>query len=802
MNTMQENQQNPPADQHTAAVPQFKYFPFFNSRQAAFVIALLAVLFYSPSYFNEYALDDGITIHQNDHVIRGVRGIKDILTKDLYHGFYRRMNAKDQLQGGRYRPLSAISFAIEQEIIGPYRTGYYMFTEDLNKNGKLDNHKVFYRQNSQTAQNYEYNYFTDLDNDGVAQAHECYTCWDLNKNFTNDTAEDLNVDGVFNEVDCQVYGASVRHFNNIWLYALACLLVFHLLSVYIFRERQDLAFLAALLFTIHPVHSEVVANVRGRDDIFSMIFIALTFIFAFRYVDRRSLRSLVAAAVFFFLACMSKEYAPVLYLLVPCMFYIFRGDKFQSRNLLAPFLVFLFTALIMILIDVRALHFWPIQYVTFLLIAVVFCPLILLLFRNAMKAGGTPALMISLYIAGIFYLVLRLHATNFEPGVPDTEILNNPYLLATGEEKLATKIYGMLVYLRLSVFPHPLVSDYSWASIAYRKFSDWDFILSLALHIILLVTCIYYASKKHAAGFALLLYLCFLLPVSNLFFPTGIMMMESNLFHASLGICILLAMASIWLLDYFSLRSFTARRAVLMILLCIVIVLCGAKAWERSRDWKNDVTLFLKDVHTAPNSVLVLGNAGARWIDLADTREITGFSIPGQDTTRFNDYNGTLRITSEEMQEGGYETKREAALYRGIGYLQRAVDLHPRYVNGYLNLGLAYFKLRREQDAILNWKFAEHMYPDNPYLRNYYGVFSDILNERGSKAFRAGNYKEARDAFKKWTIVQPKNAQAWYSLAGVYFNLGQKENTRAALNRSLENDPSFDEAKKMMKMVE
>src|SRR3954469_10914123 len=91
--------------QPVPSLPAYRIFPFFNTNQAAFLIILLAIVFYSPSLNNEYALDDGIIIHQNKHVIKGVRGIKDILTHDTYHAFYERMNATDQLQGGRYRPL-------------------------------------------------------------------------------------------------------------------------------------------------------------------------------------------------------------------------------------------------------------------------------------------------------------------------------------------------------------------------------------------------------------------------------------------------------------------------------------------------------------------------------------------------------------------------------------------------------------------------------------------------------------------------------------------------------------------------
>ncbi len=85
--------------------------------------------------------------------------------------------------------------------------------------------------------------------------------------------------------------------------------------------------------------------------------------------------------------------------------------------------------------------------------------------------------------------------------------------------------------------------------------------------------------------------------------------------------------------------------------------------------------------------------------------------------------NGTLKITDEEVKQGGYRNKREAALYKGIKFLKHAIELHPRYVNGYLNLGLAHFKLRKDFEALYYWKMAERLYPNNPYLRNYYMVY-------------------------------------------------------------------------------
>src|SRR4051812_10788816 len=140
----------------------FKYFSFLNQKIAMIIIGIVGFVFYITSINGEYALDDGIIIHQNDHVIKGIRGIKGIMTRDAYESFYRRMCATDQLAGGRYRPLSVVSFAIEQQFITPYRTGLYMKVEDSNHNGVYDKDLVSYTSPcGRPETNYEYNDFID-----------------------------------------------------------------------------------------------------------------------------------------------------------------------------------------------------------------------------------------------------------------------------------------------------------------------------------------------------------------------------------------------------------------------------------------------------------------------------------------------------------------------------------------------------------------------------------------------------------------------------------------------------------------
>lgn len=863
----------------------FKYFPFLNPRLAMIIVGIVGFVFYITSINGEYALDDGIIIHQNDHVIKGVRGIKDILTKDAYESFYRRMCATDQLAGGRYRPLSVVSFAVEQEFIQPYRTGLYMKVEDSNRNGVLDKDVMvsYTSPCGRPETNYEYNDFIDANGDGVVQPTECYNCWDLNKNFKNEWDEDLNVDGIFNEVDCQVYGAKVRHFNNIWTFALGCMLLYLVFSRYIFRTDQDLAFLSALLFTMHPIHSEAIANVKSRDEIFSLIFVSLTFFYSFRYIETKTIRDIIIASIMFLLALLSKEYAVMLIMLVPLAMYSFTENEVDLKKYFTSKLALRIGTILGVLVLAAVMHklvlegliglnksiaraitfvvvvigsvaavknmnesklmkrlekfSFTTEIVNLLIVAGSFiicaaCMLILkrnfdmlppspqprtinsfwafpflyigviyLLLSKSIRQSKFVNLMFWFGFTMLFYLGMRLVAVKLKPGVPDTEILNNPYLLANGEERFATKGYVLLKYLRLQLFPHPLSSDYSYNTIEYRHFSSPDFILSMIVHILIMYYAVVLTIRKHILGFALMTYILFALMIGNVLMDIGATMGERLIFHSSIGFCIGIAYAMLWALEKLQSASINARRAALALAVLIIGFLFGAKTWERNWDWKNDVTLFLKDVKTMPHSVLVLGNAGARWVDLADTKEVTGKNIPGQDSTRFNDYNGTLHITDEEVKEGGYKDKREAALFKGIKFLKHAVELHPRYVNGYLNLGLASFKLHNDFDALYYWKNAERLYPNNPYLRNYYGVFANDLKTRGVTAFNRGRMDSAAMAYNKWALLTPGDAEAWYNLGGAYFNQGKFALAKQSWERALAINPNYNEVKQVLKRI-
>jgi hypothetical protein len=79
-------------------------------------------------------------------------------------------------------------------------------------------------------------------------------------------------------IEKSLFGESalVSHTINLALYLATCLLIFFLIKR-IFPDKVDMALFAALLFTVHPIHTEVVASIKNRDEILALLFMLLAF---------------------------------------------------------------------------------------------------------------------------------------------------------------------------------------------------------------------------------------------------------------------------------------------------------------------------------------------------------------------------------------------------------------------------------------------------------------------------------------------------------------------------------------------
>ncbi|MCD6010569.1 MAG: bacteriophage receptor, outer rane subunit [Flavipsychrobacter sp.] len=711
--------------------PTGKKYSLYDFKVQAVILGVIAFVFYFNSFFNEFAHDDGIVIVKNEYVQEGLSGIPKIMTRDAYDSYYRQLNTSNQLSGGRYRPLSIVTFAIEQQFMGT-----------------IDEDKI----------------------DSVLKENIAY--------------------GVKGKQEQQLIKAMhVRHVFNVLWYIASIAILLYFLRMVVFKNQPIIAFIAALIFTIHPIHTEVVANVKSRDEIMSLLFMCLTFIFAFRFEEKRKeMKWMLAGLVSYFLTFLSKEYALTTVVLLPMAFYTFRNFSFKRSVMTAfPYMVvaFIYVALrIYVLyfsnndmeyqilnasilkrpgladavesLSQTALNAFPFLVGITALLCIFYYSLAEINDKTEGKVFKTNVILLLpfMFFAGLYLLVL----VGAVPGLnsnAEKEVLNNPYIFAVGNQKLATEIATSLNYLKLLIFPHPLSADYSYNSIPYKDFSNVWVLLSLLVHGIIAAVAVMYSKKRHVLGFAAAFYLLHLMLVCNIFFEIGATMGERLIYHSSVGF----AIAAAWLLwkGFEKIQPAAVGQKALAVVLGVIVVFAGIKTVARNAAWKNDGTLFLADLETVPNSVLVCANVAASYITLAD---------------------------------GKSEQQRKDYLNKSIELLNHALSIHPDMVASYMNRGIAYYKLGDMDRAKANLDSVKHRYPSYPTLPGIYRLIADDYMKKGWSEYGSkGQYVEAVNVFKKGIAIDSTNPDLWYNLGGAYYSNMQYTEAIEAWRVSLQLKP-------------
>ena len=431
------------------------------------IIILLSFVLYGQTMWYDYALDDSIVIKKNEFTKQGTKGIGDILSNDTFVGFFGKQ--KNLVAGGRYRPLSVVTFAIEYQMFG-LRPG-------------------------------------------------------------------------------------ISHFINILLYAMTGILLFRILSYFFSKYSPKkwylgMPFLTTIIFLAHPVHTEVVANIKGRDEIMTFLGSLLALWYTLKYLDSKQKKYLFYSGLSFFLAFLSKENTVTFLLVIPLSVYFFTNHKLKD-NLIS---------------------------------------------------------LLPLLASTIVFLVIRQAILGSFSAPVAKELLNNPFLNATNGEKFATIFYTFLIYLKLLIFPHPLTYDYYPKQIPIIGWGDIRAWGSLLLYFVLGIYAIVQMKKKSIISFSIIFFIATLSVVSNLVFPVGTFMNERFIYISSLGFVLIVAYFLSEKLPSL-IKDSKIYVSVTTVFIAVLLLAFTAKSIARNQAWKDDYTLFTTDVDVSTNSAK--GNAAA-----------------------------------------------------------------------------------------------------------------------------------------------------------------------------------------------
>ena len=467
------------------------------------IIIALALLCYANTLTLHFALDDRMVILESQYTIKGGwESVKSIFTEDTFSGYFG--SDKSIVAGGRYRPMSQLTYMIEFQLFGK---------NIREKIGDLDDY-----YNLHKAENEAYFYETPLP----------FVC----------------------------------HLMNMLYFILLCLLLYEVLSR-IFPQftgekwYQSLPFLAVLLFAVHPIHTEAVANVKGRDEIFAMLGAVTALLCSLKYVDTRKWYWLILCFLAFTFGIFSKENTITFLAVMPLSLYYYKNDKKR-----------------------------PVDYFITL---------------------------IPMLLGSVFFIWARAQVLGgMMPADTTSNILNNPFVHSTRAQEIATTLITWGIYLKLLFFPHPLTHDYYPHQITITDFSNPLVWLILIGCLALIVYGIWNLRKKSVPAYAILFFVLTFSITSNLFFNVGTFMNERFVFMPSAGFTLLVG----WWIYLLATSKTVVLQKTSVGITCLICLLLGIKTFTRNFTWKDDFTLFLTDVKTSENSIKCNISAGGSCLQI------------------------------------------------------------------------------------------------------------------------------------------------------------------------------------------
>jgi protein O-mannosyl-transferase len=619
----------------------------------------------------------------------------------------------------------------------------------------------------------------------------------------------------------QFFGDSplTGHLFNVLAFAWCVVMLFLFLRKLFGTDRIAPALIASLIFAFHPLHTEVVANIKSRDELLCYGFAFLSLNLFAKYMGEARPGALAGGTIALLLSFLSKETVISFVAVVPFIFFFYLRDDRRRA--------------------------WLISAATW---------------------------MVAAAFVGIRAYVL--HRYNADQTVHLEFIDSSLSFAPTPFSSYATAIVILGKYLKLLLVPYPLLCDYAYCSFPFASITSISFWLSALCYLALIVVAMrrWMKHRNDLWAFSIGFFLLTLFLFSNLPFFIAGQLGERYLFFASTGFCIAAALAAEkWLMSgRVGMEALKARS--LMYVLIPILVFYSVVTVARNAQWDSSDTLFAADVMHSPDDARLHHHYGTALRFKAEeaTDSVTKLDLQRQALAQYrialSIYPNYLDDMSD-LSQLYYKLKSfdSAIIYinqilricpkkdiaavaannianisfakgdyaQAIRYFELAATYMPNLKDCYFNIAQPFIKLGNHDSAIfyiyrclekdssysgehahIANEFAEMHQPDSAiahYKTNidllhnnvdainnlglYYfnlsryeeaiGEFRLVVAESpkfvngyanlGISCFKAGKYKEAADAIKSELILEPGNGQDGVYLAAAYYKLGEKD---------------------------
>ncbi len=548
----------------------------------------------------------------------------------------------------------------------------------------------------------------------------------------------------------------VYHFMNVFLFALSGWLLFTLLCKLFGKQNTLVPFICSLLFITHPIHTEVVNNIKSSDEILCFLFAIVASLSFIKYLSNNSIGSLLMAIFSLFLCLLSKETGIVFLVLIPMMLYVFIKTEM----------------------------------------------------KNIIKVSLMVVATVAVYVLMRFQILV---ATQTEGHL---SVMDNSLMAAKDSgEYLATAFYVLLRYVGVLIIPHPLSYDYSFNQLPIQTFGSPLALMGVLIYVAMGAFAVYKIKDRNIFAFAILFYLISLFPVSNMYLKLASSMAERFMYIPSLGFCLVMTLLIIKITKtdtnknkFAGVGDFFSQNGKVMMVVFVIAGLYSIKTISRNGDWRDNLTLFGHDVANADNSAKAHYNIGSQLIKIeypaeknaaAKTAMVDKAIVELQKAVAIqpnypecfaylatcfmnrNDYENSLKY---EETYRNLHVMPDTTIHRNLGFLYQKMKQYdkalaeydtviretPNFVSAYIAKGEIYGDKNMMDEST---KMFEKAVEVNP---NYITAIIDLGVNYGS----SGRFAKAIEYFKRAEGLEPNRAEVLNLLATTYRLMGDSANAK------------------------
>jgi len=563
----------------------------------------------------------------------------------------------------------------------------------------------------------------------------------------------------------------MMHLVNVLLYALTGVVLFLLLSL-LFRNMPFFVLAVTLLFMAHPIHTEVVANIKSRDEILSFLNSIMALWLVFRYSKTKFIANLILAWVFYFLALMSKETA-------------------MTTLVLVPMLLFFFTP---------------------------------------KKGGYIGGITLSFVALSLIFLAVKYALIGTLTGDLPNDINNYPYREVSG--RIPTMLYILGMYFYRLIMPARLLYDYSYNQIPEVGWANPVVLLTLLVILALAYFAIINLKRKSVVSFAILFFGATMSVGLMFVLSRGGIMAERFLYAPVLGFALVVGYYLQKLVERdkktkLAIWDFSQSGPKLFVgVIAVLLVLYSARTIARNPVWKNNLTLFSNDIKFGGNSAQLQKHYGSELINQSvatedkaakdslmklglshvekaieiNPRFSEAYFKLGYAYYQLRDYPKAIEYYKKTNQNVSMNLSNMSLAYymngdygEAVKIMQKAIQLNPENQvakqnmpmlkqafdrklqamkkdkspdpQHFYELGNLFVEEANYKDALQSFDMAISLKPD----------FTGALVNKGNCHYMLKDYNAAIKAFEAVLAVEPNSQIAFKNLSTLYGMLGNNE---------------------------